>query len=91
MKSGNLDDIENMVGRGSEALLRDRFMGHAGPMILEMSSLTWLNLLYATEIESLTLTIYDPLAVKRITQQVIDFNRSTVRRRPSDRLLIIYG
>ncbi len=69
-----LPDITKMVGRDKGALFRDGFMGHAGPMMLELSSLVWLNILYGTEIEQLKHSTYQS-DVKDITMKVIKFNQ----------------
>ncbi len=74
-EAGDLIGIEEMVGRGSNALFRDRFMGHAGPMMLEISALTWLSLLYGAEIETVMPTTYDRATVTAITSKVIDYNQ----------------
>jgi hypothetical protein len=44
-------------------------------MMLDVSSPSWLNLLYRAKIDLLKLTTYDPSAVKAITKQVIEFNQ----------------
>jgi hypothetical protein len=52
-ESDSLPDVKMMVGGGSDALFLDKQPGHAGPMLLEISALTWLNQLYAAELDSL--------------------------------------
>ena len=42
----NLPGITEMVGRGDTALFSDSTLGHAGPMIRQVSAYTWLDHLY---------------------------------------------
>jgi len=48
-----LPDIETMLGRGRTAFFTDERPGHAGPMLLELCALTWLNELYGADLDSL--------------------------------------
>lgn len=57
--AGQLPDITKVSGRGQDALFRDRFIGHAGPMIQELSALVWLEILYGAELEQLTFSAYE--------------------------------
>ncbi|MDG2030448.1 MAG: hypothetical protein P8J45_05525 [Phycisphaerales bacterium] len=52
-ESESLPDIKMMVGPGSDALFLDKQPGHAGPMLLKVCALTWLNQLYAADLDSL--------------------------------------
>lgn len=69
-----LPDITKMVGRDKQALYRDGFMGHGGPMMLELSSLVWLNILYGAEITKLKHTPYQS-DVNSITTKVVKYNQ----------------
>ncbi len=68
-----LPDITKMVGPDKKGLFRDGFIGHGGPMMLELSSLIWLNTLYGAEIEKLKYTPYQS-NVKDITTKVLKYN-----------------
>ncbi|MEM7475877.1 MAG: hypothetical protein AAF483_12870 [Planctomycetota bacterium] len=46
--SSNLPEITDSVGRGSESLFRDYFMGHAGQLMTELSAIVWLKTLYVS-------------------------------------------
>jgi hypothetical protein len=73
-EEGELQDIEKISGRGEKALFRDRFMGHGGPMLLDLSALSWLNILYGAEIESLKHIGYDEADVKEILTRMTLYN-----------------
>ncbi len=79
-EAGDWDGIEEMVGRGREALFRDRSMGHAGPMMLDISALTWLDLLCGAEIESVMPRTYEPSPAPGITRRVIGSDREYAAR-----------
>jgi hypothetical protein len=68
-----LPDIETMVGMGRGAFFTDRQPGHAGPMLLDLCALTWLNELYAAKLDSLD---YGPHEsdVTALVQEVMTFN-----------------
>jgi hypothetical protein len=51
-------------------------MGHAGPMMQDVSALVWLHFLYGVEIDQLSYSEdYDESDVQRITEEVILYNR----------------
>ncbi|MEM1225199.1 MAG: hypothetical protein AAGJ40_05850 [Planctomycetota bacterium] len=52
--NGNLPEITDSVGRGSESLFRDYFMGHAGQLMTELSAIVWLKILYAADQDAVT-------------------------------------
>jgi hypothetical protein len=68
---------EELRGGGQEdVLFLDRAMGHAGPMMQDLSALLWLHFLYGAEIDQLTYSEdYDRSDVQRITEEVISYNR----------------
>ena len=72
-EAGTLPDIAMMVGPGRTALFTDNRLGHAGPMMLELCALTWMNLLYDADMDSL---IYSPesSSAPEIVTEVLDFN-----------------
>ncbi len=72
--AGELDNVDKLVGRGDNALFRDGAIGHAGPMMLDLSALTWLNLIYGADIGGLERTDYDEADVRRITDEVLRYN-----------------
>ncbi len=75
LDADDLADVDELVGRGSQALFRDRLVGHGGAMMVELSALSWLNVLYGAEIEDLKHTAYDESDLEEITTEVLDFNR----------------
>jgi hypothetical protein len=72
--AGELDDVKKLVGRGDDALFRDGMIGHAGPMMLELSALSWLDLIYEADIAKLERTDYDASDVEHITTAVRKHN-----------------
>lgn len=72
-ESESLPEIKTMVGPGNDALFLDKQPGHAGPMLLEVSALTWLNQLYAADLDSLTYGKHQS-DVPAIVEEVIAFN-----------------
>ena len=72
-ESDSLPDIKTMVGPGNDALFLDEQPGHAGPMLLEVSALTWLNQLYAADLDSLTYGEHQS-DVPAIVEEVMIFN-----------------
>ncbi|MEO0661261.1 MAG: hypothetical protein AAFZ87_06970 [Planctomycetota bacterium] len=71
--AGTLPDITELVGQGPEALFADGFTGHAGPMMLELCALSWMEHLYGAAPETLASTPWtsDVLAILR---EVAEFN-----------------
>ncbi|MEM8668051.1 MAG: hypothetical protein AAGG48_11075 [Planctomycetota bacterium] len=61
--AGRLPDIKESVGRGPDSLFRDYFMGHAGPLMTELSAVVWLNLIYAAEVREVINTSVSPQAM----------------------------
>lgn len=72
-EAGQLPDITQMVGRNRSSLFLDGFVGHGGPMILELSALTWLDLLYDAEMQELEYSAYQS-DVLGITKKVTEYN-----------------
>jgi hypothetical protein len=70
---GELPDIVELVGLGPDALFVDGVMGHGGPMMLELSALSWMHVLYGAEVETLTFTEYES-DVAAIVAEVLSFN-----------------
>jgi hypothetical protein len=68
---------EGLRGGGQkDVLFLDRAMGHAGPMMQDLSALLWLHFLYGTKIDQLSYSEdYDKFDVQRIAEEVISFNR----------------
>ena len=72
-EAGTLPDIDVMVGRGRNALFSDNGLGHAGPMLLELCSLTWLREIYGAELDSLKHRKHES-DVQEIVEEVMTFN-----------------
>lgn len=70
-----LSGVTKLFGKKDDALFRDRLMGHAGPMILDLSAMSWLNVLYGAEIATLKGVGYDAQDVADVTSQVLRYNR----------------
>jgi hypothetical protein len=82
-ESESLPDIKTMVGPGSDALFLDKDPGHAGPMLLEVCALTWLNQLYAADLDSLNYGERQS-NVPAIIEEVKTFNaRAKVKTEPT--------
>lgn len=55
------------------ALFADPFLGHAGPMMLELSAMSWMDILYGAPLETLAFTEYQS-DVASIVAEVLAFN-----------------
>ncbi|MEM7453063.1 MAG: hypothetical protein AAF456_01795 [Planctomycetota bacterium] len=71
-EAGQLPDIDDLVGSDERALFTDNF-GHAGPMMVELSALAWMEILYGADVTELDFTPYQSDAVG-IVQDVVAFN-----------------
>jgi hypothetical protein len=71
--AGNLPDIEGLVGRGPTFLFSDGVMGHGGPLVHELSALTWVNALYGAEVDAIAHSDFSPEAMN-ILLDVIKIN-----------------
>ncbi len=74
--AGELHDLRELVGLGRDALFRDDRLGHAGPMLLDVCAVVWLNALYGADLERLKGLAYDAQDVKRIVREAIEANRA---------------
>ena len=72
-ESESLPGIEVMVGKGNGAFFVDRNPGHAGPMLLDLCALTWLNELYGADFNSLTYP-KNEADVPAMIEEVMTFN-----------------
>ncbi len=72
-EAGTLPDIDEMVGREKNNLFSDNNLGHAGPMLIELCSLAWLQQLYGAELDSLNYRTYSS-DVPGIVEEVMTFN-----------------
>ena len=70
-----LPDIQQLAGRNAKSLFRDRGIGHAGPMMLELSALCWLQLLYGADPAKVKHGSFRPADVRRITTTVMKDHR----------------
>jgi hypothetical protein len=71
--AGNLPDIEELVGRGPTALFSDGVMGHGGPLVHELSALTWINTLYGADVDTIAHSDFSDEAMS-ILLEVIEYN-----------------
>jgi hypothetical protein len=72
----NLPGITEMVGRGDNALFSDATLGHAGPMIRQVSAFTWLDHLYGAQVETIvSYSTFDKTSVIEITNEVMEYNK----------------
>ena len=69
----SLPGIEVMVGKGKGAFFVDRNPGHAGPMLLDLCALTWLNELYGADLDLLTYS-KNEASVPAMIEEVMAFN-----------------
>ena len=76
--AGELDDIDELVGRRSNCLFRDKTIGHAGQMMQDLAAANWLALLYDVESANLKGLEYDSDDAQEIIETVrqsnLDFN-----------------
>ena len=84
-EAGTLPDIDQLVGLGPKALFADGLMGHAGPLMLEVASLSWIDVLYGAEVGSLTLDPYQS-DIASIAEQVLAYNEPFEPSPPVDAL-----
>ncbi len=77
--AGELPDILGLTpdpGNGvpaSAALFADPLLGHAGPMMEEVASLSWMEVLYGAGVDTLAFTAYQS-DVTAIVEEVLEFN-----------------
>lgn len=64
----NLDGVQS-------ALFADAGIGHAGPMMTQMSALVWLHFLYGSDVADLAPASWDRTDVEEITSEAIRSNR----------------
>jgi hypothetical protein len=69
-----LPDITQLTGPSPDALFVDAVTGHGGPMMLEMSALSWLDVLYGTELADLVISPYES-DVQAILTEVLEHNQ----------------
>jgi hypothetical protein len=74
-ENGDLEDIEALVGRNKEALFADGVMGHGGPMMHDVSALSWLSILYGADVEDLSFGPHNMSDVQDIAAEVIAYNQ----------------
>lgn len=78
-EAGELPDIAGLTPdpangvAASDALFADPLLGHGGPMMLELSALSWMDILYGAGVETLTFNDYQS-DVEAIVTQVLGFN-----------------
>ncbi len=58
----------------SDALFADPLLGHAGPMMTELSALSWMSILYGADIANLDYTDYES-DVDSIVEEVLIYNQ----------------
>jgi hypothetical protein len=71
--AGHLPDIEELVGRGPTYLFSDGAIGHGGPLVHELSALTWINTLYGADVHTLAHSDFSEEATN-ILLEVIQYN-----------------
>ncbi|MEC8734897.1 MAG: hypothetical protein VXX86_07960 [Planctomycetota bacterium] len=74
MESGDLPDLEVMVARDRSGLFSDNGLGHAGPMLIELCALTWMQALYDRPPGRLELRDYRS-DVPGMVEEVMAYNR----------------
>ena len=72
-EAGTLSDITQLVGTDQAALFSDNRLGHAGPLLLKLCALTWLDLLYNAKLDSLDYGTHGS-DVSEIVTEVLAFN-----------------
>lgn len=73
--AGKRPDVTKLSGLGDDVLFRDGLIGHGGPMMLEVSSLLWLNTLYGADIDNLKRSPYKS-DVKEIVGRAAEYNQN---------------
>jgi hypothetical protein len=73
--AGDLPDIDDLVGRGATYLFSDGAIGHGGPLVHELSALTWIQFLYGADMDSVSHSDFSEEA-KQILNDVIAYNGS---------------
>jgi hypothetical protein len=72
--AGELPDITQLTGPSPDALFVDAVTGHGGPMMLEMSALSWLEVLYGAVLDDLVISPYES-DVQAILSEVLEHNQ----------------
>ena len=73
-EADKLRDIKQLVGRSKQSLFLDGFMGHGGPMLVELSAQSLLSVLYNFDIDDLEQLSFHEADVAKITKKVLKFN-----------------
>jgi hypothetical protein len=71
--AGELPDIEQLVGKDETALFVDDKIGHGGRLMHELCALTWVNILYDAEIDTIVHSSFSEEALK-ILIEAIEYN-----------------
>ncbi|MEM6691240.1 MAG: hypothetical protein AAF664_17575 [Planctomycetota bacterium] len=71
--SGRLSEIGSLVSRDSGSLFRDT-KGHAGPLLLDLAALTWLDQLYEVDAADVKTDVVRSDAARAILPVVAKFN-----------------
>ncbi|MEL6898831.1 MAG: hypothetical protein AAFP90_22255 [Planctomycetota bacterium] len=71
--AGRSSEIKSLVSRSPDALFRDP-KGHAGPLLLDVAALTWLQHLYGVEMERVKAVAIESEAARAILPVVAKFN-----------------
>jgi hypothetical protein len=71
--AGELPDIEQLVGKDETALFVDDKIGHGGRLMHELCALTWVNILYESEINDLEHSAFSEEALN-ILIETIEYN-----------------
>ena len=82
-ETGQLPDIEFLVGTNEQSLFVDATLGHAGPMMQELCALSWMHFLYGAEAANLEYGEYLS-DVEAIVGEVATFNQTYVQHLPAD-------
>ncbi|MEM9366752.1 MAG: hypothetical protein AAGD07_12220 [Planctomycetota bacterium] len=73
LEEGNLPEITDLIARGPQAIFRDS-KGHAGPLLLELAALAWIEHLYDADIDGLESGSMSRFA-SQIPRKVAEFNQ----------------
>ncbi|MEM8667997.1 MAG: hypothetical protein AAGG48_10800 [Planctomycetota bacterium] len=71
---GSLSEVNELIARQPRALFRDG-KGHAGPLLLELSAMTWIQHLYQADLDDLDSDVLKSKSLTKILPSVAEFNR----------------
>ncbi len=88
--AGNLPDVTSLVGASGDAIYTDAF-GHAGDILVDLSSLVWLNAIYDVDLNTYGWNPGTVTDLKALGQTIMDEHRAAFGPAPVPGLVPFAG